>query len=113
MGFLNRIELQGVVGTVRRQKVADKEVVNFSMVTEDSHKDASGCAVIDVLWLNVTAWQNCAMPDLSTLGRGSQVHVQGRLRARRYTDDCGAARTSYEVLAASVHLLDSSAPNDC
>lgn len=113
MEFLNRIELKGVIGTVRRQTVADKEVVNFSLVTEDCHKDASGCAVIETCWLSVTAWQNGAMPDLSAIGRGSHVHVQGRLRARRYTDDCGAARTSYEVLAASVHLLDSSAPNDC
>lgn len=113
MEFLNRIELQGVVGTVRRQQVADKEVVNFSMVTEDCHKDASGCAVIDVLWLNVTAWRNDAMPDLSNLGRGAHVHVQGRLRARRYTDDSGAARTSYEVLAASVHLLGASDSNGC
>ena len=34
MEFLNRIELRGFVGNVRKQKVSDRTVVSFSLATD-------------------------------------------------------------------------------
>ena len=76
MEFLNRVELVGVVGTIRKQKVSDQMVANFSVVTEQYHKDKSGSAVIEATWFNIVAWQNNNMPDLDKVDRGSHVHVQ-------------------------------------
>lgn len=108
MEFINRIEISGVVGTVRKQSVADSIVANFSVVTETSYNDRNGCAVVETTWHNVVAWQNSNMPDLETIERGSHVNVQGRLRTRRYTDANGESRAVYEIIAARVHIL----PND-
>ncbi len=104
MEFINRIELVGVVGMIRKQTFSGRMVANFSLVTEHSFKDTKGCIVVETTWHNVVAWQNGDMP-LDLIERGSQVCVQGRLRCRRYTSDSGEPRTSYEVVAASVSLL--------
>ncbi|MBQ6953535.1 MAG: single-stranded DNA-binding protein [Bacteroidales bacterium] len=108
MEYINHIELAGVVGRVRKQQVADRIVVNFSLVTEEYHKDDSGCAVVETTWHNVVAWQNADMAELDSIERGSHLYVQGRICARRYSDANGDSHILYEVIAASVRLL----PND-
>lgn len=105
MEFINHIELAGVVGNVRKQKVSDRIVANMTVVTEYCYNDRSGGAVIETTWHNVVAWQNAKMPELEAIERGSHVNVHGRLRARRYTDSNGESHTAYEVIAVSVRVL--------
>ena len=104
MEFINRIELVGVVGTIRKQTYCGRVVANFSVVTEYTYKDRNGGSVIETMWHNVVAWQNGDMP-LDLIERGTSVCVQGRLRCRRYTGENGESRTSYEVIAASVNIV--------
>lgn len=105
MEFINHIELAGVVGRTRNQQIADKTVTNLTIVTESCHKDNNGNAVIEVTWHNVIAWQNPNMPDLGTIGQGSQVNVHGRLRTRRYNDETGNSHMLYEIIADSIRVL--------
>lgn len=104
MEFLNRVELVGVVGSIRKQKVSDQTVANFSVVTEQYYKDKSGSAVVEATWFNIVAWQNNNMPDLERIDRGSHVHIQGRIRVRRYTSESGEPRSTFEVVATNVQL---------
>ena len=104
MEFLNRIELAGVVGTIRKQTFSGRNVANFSLVTEYSYKDKNDCAVVETTWYNVVAWQNDEMP-LDLIEKGTHVCVQGRLRCRRYTGENGETKTFYEVIATSVNIL--------
>ena len=104
MEFINKIELAGVVGQIRRQNIYDQTMANFSLVTEHSFTDHSGCAVIETTWFNVTAWKNKSMPELDKIERGSQVHVVGRLRARRYVDGNGYDHITFDVVASEVSL---------
>ena len=104
MEFINRIELVGIVGMIRKQTYSDRMVANFSVVTEYAYKDKSGSAVIETTWHNVVAWQDGNMP-LDLIEKGTPVCVQGRLRCRRYTSESGEPRTSYEVVAASVNIV--------
>lgn len=104
MEFINRIELVGVVGTIRKQTYCGRVVANFSLVTEYSYKDKNECAVVETTWHNVVAWQNGEMP-LDLIERGTHICVQGRIRCRRYTGDNGEAKTFYEVIANSVEIL--------
>ena len=108
MEFINHIELAGVVGRVRIQQVVDRIVANISLITEECYKDNSSCAVIETTWHNVVAWQSADMPSLDSIERGSHLNVQGRLRARRYSDANGDSHILYEVVAASIRLI----PND-
>lgn len=104
MEFINRIELVGVVGTIRKQTYCGRVVANFSVVTEYSYKDKTGGAIVETTWHNVVAWQNGDMP-LDLIERGTQVCVHGRLRCRRYTSESGEPRTIYEVIAQSINIL--------
>ncbi|MBO6222046.1 MAG: single-stranded DNA-binding protein [Bacteroidales bacterium] len=106
MEYINRIELLGIVGQVHVQQISEQLVVRFALATERTFTNHEGDITIETTWFNVTAWQNDAMPDLSRLEKGSIAHVKGRLRVRTYTDDNGGTRTFYEVMAASVHLLN-------
>jgi single-strand DNA-binding protein len=104
MEFINRIELVGVVGTIRKQTYCGRVVANFSVVTEYSYKDKTGGAVVETTWHNVVVWENGSMP-LDLIEKGTQVCVQGRLRCRRHFSESGEPRTTYEVIAASVNIV--------
>ena len=104
MEFINRVELAGVVGTIRKQKVSDQMVANFSVVTEQYYKDKSGNAVVEAIWFNIVAWQNNNMPDLDIINHGSHVQVYGRIRVRKYTSESDEPRTIFEVVATNLEL---------
>ena len=105
MEFLNRIELRGFVGNVRKQKVSDRTVVSFSLATDYAFTDAQSCHVIETTWHRCVAWSSDANPDLENVAKGSRVYVVGRLRAQRFTDINGYERTIYEVVASTVQLV--------
>ena len=105
MEFLNSVEITGVVGKVNTQNVSDHKVANISVVTEESFRDANGCAIIETTWFNVVAWQTDKMPDLDTIERGSRVNVKGRLRLKRYVNADGEPRTMSEVVANTVRVV--------
>lgn len=106
MEFLNSVEITGVVGKINTQNVSDHKVANLSVVTEESFRDANGCAIIETTWFNVVAWQTDKMPDLDTIERGSRVRIQGRLRANRYNDVNSGSHIFYVVIASSVVIVE-------
>ena len=57
MEQLNRVELRGVVGSVRLQKIGNTQVANFTVATSLAYKDRSGSPIIETTWHNVTAWE--------------------------------------------------------
>jgi single-strand DNA-binding protein len=105
MDHINRIELQGRVGTVRTNIVGDNMVANFSLVTEYLYKTRDGGAVNETTWHQVTAWEGRDMPDLSTIIKGAPVHVTGRLRTFKYTNAEGQERQLYEVVANRIRVI--------
>jgi len=105
MEFLNRIELRGFVGNVRKQKVADRTVVSFSLATDYAFTDAQSSHIIETTWHRCVAWSSESNSDLENIAKGSRVYVAGRLRAQRYTDAAGNERTVYEVVASTVQLV--------
>ena len=57
MEQLNKVELKGVVGSVRLQKIGNNtQVANFTVATSLAYKDKAGCLIIETTWHNVTAW---------------------------------------------------------
>lgn len=96
---LNRIELRGIVGSIRTSNVSNTRVANFSVATNYSYTDKDGRPVIETTWHYVTAY------GISNLEKGDKVHVLGRLRARRYLSSDGVERMTYEVIANKVDLI--------
>lgn len=105
MDYINRIELQGRVGTVRTNVVGETMVANFSLVTEYLYKTRDGGAANDVTWHNVTAWESREMPDLRQIAKGMAIHVIGRVRATKYTSADGTEKHINEVAAQKIRIL--------
>jgi len=110
MEQLNRVELRGNVGFVRVQNVNDKRVVHLSIATNYVYKGRSGEPVIETTWHNVTAWESKGMPDFSHIEKGSKIHVIGRIRCQRYTDNDGIERVIYDVAANQMNLIEDPTP---
>lgn len=106
MEFLNKIEIRGVVGMVRITKVADTETAQFSVMTEDVSQSKDGCAVVNCTWFSVRAWKGPGIVELQRIEKGSRVHVIGRFRCQRYVGNDGCEKTSYEVVASTVELVE-------
>lgn len=106
MEQLNKVELRGVVGSVRIQNIGDTQMARFSVATNYCYKNNSGEAVIETTWHQVTAFKNDKMPDFSSLTKGANVEVKGRIRNSRYTDSNGEERTMTEIIASEVKVLD-------
>ena len=84
--YINRVELQGIVGTSKVISIGDKKVVRFSLATNYAYKDKED--------------------DLSIYDKGTPLHIEGRLRNLRYTDACGCERTTIEVVVSKVRRLE-------
>lgn len=105
MEFLNKIELRGVVGRADCSTVGNGRVAKFSVVTDYNFR-RDGNPVTESTWFNVSAWEGRGMPDLSRLGKGSWVHVIGRVRTYRYVTQEGEERSSWEVAATRLTILE-------
>ncbi len=105
MEHLNRVELKGVIGSIKIDEVAGTRVARFSMATNYTHLDRTRCAVIETTWHTVTAWQGSVASNLDMLAKGSNVHVVGRLRQSQYITDTGERRSTVDILANSIRMI--------
>lgn len=48
--YINRVELQGRVGTVRILPVHDTIVANFSIMTEHMYESPEGNKIVEATW---------------------------------------------------------------
>jgi single-strand DNA-binding protein len=102
---INKIELQGRVGTVRANEHNGSKVVNFTMVTDYLYKTRDGAAVNEGTWHNIVAWEGSQITDLDKIVKGAPVNVTGRLRVSRYTSADGVEKQYYEVMANKICFL--------
>ena len=102
---INRIELQGHVGTVRTKEHNGSKVANFTLATEVMYKSRDGIAVSETTWHNIVAWESNQIPDLDKVTKGTPVNIIGRLRENRYTSSDGVEKQYYEVLASKIRFL--------
>ena len=99
MEQINKIELRGIVGSVRLQHINDKEMAKFTVVTNRAYKNKEGAPVIETQWHNVTA--------LDKIVKGCAVHLTGRLQVQRYNGIDGIERTAVDVICSRLTLLPS------
>jgi len=105
MEFLNQIELRGIVGNVRINKVYNTKCANISLLTEYSYHSKDGGLVIDTVWHNVTAFESEKCKDLESITKGSKLFVKGRVKYRRYIGSDGNERTICEINAQEIQIL--------
>ena len=110
MEQLNRIELRGVVGSVRLQTFEDSRMARISLATNYAYKDRDGAAVIDTSWHNVLAWEGRNIHDLDKITKGTKLHVKGRVRYQKYTGTDGVDRIATDIIANYLAIVDDPEP---
>jgi single-strand DNA-binding protein len=102
----NKIELRGLVGSVKLQEVAGKKVARITVATSAAYTDRNGAAVIDTQWHNVNAWEGKRVTGLEKLQKGDRVWVTGRVRYNKFTGTDGLEHNSTDILANRLTILD-------
>lgn len=110
MEQLNKVELRGVVGSVRIQTFAQSRMARIGLATNYAYKDREGGAVIDTSWHNVIAWEGRNIQELEKIGKGTKLHVFGRIRYQTYTGTDGVDRTSTDIVANRILFIDDPEP---
>ncbi len=109
MGSLNQVSLIGHVGKkpALKRTEAGATLAQFSVATNDEWRDPDGTAHERTEWHRIVTWGRLAEVIGEHLDCGRQVHVQGPIRTREWTDAAGAKRSVTEVHATRVLFLGS------
>ncbi len=107
-GF-NRVQLIGNLGdepTVRSTSTGTT-VANITLAINEARRDqASGNIINETEWVRVVAFGRTAEIMQQYLHKGSQVHIEGKIRTRSYEDkNTGEKKYSTEVVCEPNGLL--------
>lgn len=102
--FINKVEIQGVIGSVRENQIGEQFVYNISVCTNYSHVSKDGFGVIENTWHNITFWSDCK----KSVEKGKWIHVKGYLKIQKWIASDGSDRTSVIIQANAndVELLE-------
>ena len=105
----NKIIIVGNLGRDPEMKYTPQgqEVCEFSVATSEKRKSSNGELQEETTWFRVSCWGKLAEVASKYLAKGRQVYIEGRLRAREWTDKEGKTRTSLEVFGSELKLLGS------
>jgi len=98
---INKVEIQGFLGRDAEVKTFEsgRTLINLSVATTESYKNANGEWVNTSTWHNVVYWKNKKDESFDYLKKGEMVLVTGRLNARKYVDKNGQEKYITEVVA--------------
>ena len=82
-------------------------VVNMTIATNRSWKNAKGEAQDEATFHRIVAWQKLAEICSKLLFKGRKVYIEGRLVTRSWDDEHGNKKYVTEIVANELLLLDS------
>jgi single-strand DNA-binding protein len=105
---LNKIMLIGNLGRdpEMRYTPSGKPVTSFTIGVSYTWYDAEGERREQTEWFNIVAWSGLAEICNQYLRKGQRVYIEGRLQTRRWQDSSGADRSTTEVVAREMIMLD-------
>lgn len=104
MEFINKIEVQGYIGSPSFTDIQGKKVARFSLATKYTYMLGS-IPVVDTVWFSCMAYEGEGI-DFSALQTGNVVNATGRVVERRYMDSDGNEKRYFEVICQSVKLAE-------
>ena len=109
MASVNKVILVGNLGRdpETRDMPDGGASTNISIATTSSWKDKSGEKQEATEWHRVAFFGKLAEIAGEYLVKGSQVYIEGRLRARKWQDKDGVEKYTTEILADSMQMLGS------
>ncbi len=108
---VNKVILVGRLGRdpESRYTSSGQSVCNFSIATDERYKDRSGESQKRTEWHRIVAWGKLGEICQKYLKKGSQVYIEGRIQSRQWDDKEGNKRTSFDIIASEMRMLDKKA----
>jgi single-strand DNA-binding protein len=105
---LNKVMIIGRLGRdpEMRYTPSGRPVTHFSVAVNRTWNTSEGERRTDTEWFNVVAWGNLAEICKQFLKKGHQVYIEGRLQSRSWEDSEGNKRSSTEVVANEMIMLE-------
>lgn len=103
----NKVQLIGNLGqdpeVVKLE--SGKNLVKFSLATNETYKNQQGEKVTETQWHNLVAWGKTAEIIEKYLTKGKEVAVEGKLTYRNYEDKSGVKRYLTEIVVTDLQML--------
>lgn len=112
--MLNKVFLIGRLGKDPEVRHFDNDssVCNFSIATSESYKDKQGNKIDQTEWHNISIWRPGLVKVAEKyLTKGSQVHIEGKLRTRKWEKN-GVNHYTTEIIVDSFKMLSSKNSNE-
>ena len=102
--MLNIVVLMGRLTATPELKTTQNgtSVCSFTVANDIGYGENKKTAFI-----NVVAWRKTAEFVSKYFSKGSMIAIEGSIQTRQYEDRDGNKRTAFEVLAESVHFVES------
>jgi len=103
---LNKVFLIGNVG--RDPEIRDvngAKVASFTLACSEKYKDRNGEIKENTDWFNIAAWRSSAEFIEKYVTKGMQVHIEGKIKTRKYTTKEGEERTVTEIVVDHIQPL--------
>jgi single-strand DNA-binding protein len=106
---LNKVQLTGRLGADPEMRFTPQghAVTTFRVASNRTWRSSDGESHEDTEWFRVVAWNKLAEICNQYLVKGARVYVEGRLQTRQWQDQEGQTRSSTEVIANDMIMLDS------
>lgn len=107
MEHINKVEIAGVIGNVKITKLStDIHLIRLTVATNHVFR-SHGEMVVETTWHNVSYFSSQTDNfDMDKFTKGQGVHVEGRLKTNRFTGADGIERSSYEIVAYKLKLIN-------
>ena len=105
---LNKVMIIGNLGQdpEMRYTPSGKPLTKFQMAANRSWTSSDGDKKTETEWFTVVAWGKLAEICNQYLSKGKQVYIEGRLHTRHWKDEEGISRSTVEVVAQEMIMLD-------
>ncbi len=109
MAGYNKVIILGNLGRdpELRYTSSGTPVCRLSVATSRNWTDKENNKHEETEWHRVVVWGKTAENCNQYLSKGRQVHVEGRLRTSKWTDESGVDRYSTEIVADGVQFVGS------
>jgi single-strand DNA-binding protein len=82
-------------------------ITNFTLATDEQRKDKNGERVQKTEWHRIVTFGKLAEICGKYLVKGKMVFVEGRIQTRAWEDKEGVKRSTTEIIASDMRMLDS------
>jgi single-strand DNA-binding protein len=81
-------------------------VVNFRLATDLQWKDKNGEKIQRTEWHRIVAYGKLAEICSNYLSKGKLIFIEGRIQTRSWEDKDGVKRSTTEIVASNMQMLD-------